>query len=65
MWVAVDKGLFKKYGLDVSMIQVRNGQVSLTALMSGEVYAFWPAVSSVLSGVSGGRQDRLRRVAFQ
>ena len=54
MWVAVDKGLFKKYGLDVSMLQVRNGQVSLTALMSGDVQAFWTAVSSVLSGVSGG-----------
>jgi NitT/TauT family transport system substrate-binding protein len=54
MWVAVDKGLFNKYGLDVSMIQVRNGQVSLSALMSGSVQAFWPAVSSVLSGVSGG-----------
>ena len=54
MWVAVDKGIFKKYGLDVSMLQVRNGQVSLTALMSGDVQAFWPAVSSVLSGVSGG-----------
>ena len=54
MWVAVDKGLFKKYGLDVSMLQVRTGQVSLAALMSGDVQAFWPAVSSVLSGVSGG-----------
>lgn len=54
MWVAVDKGLFKKSGLDVSMLQVRNGQVSLTALMSGDVQAFWTAVSSVLSGVSGG-----------
>src|SRR5262249_7834464 len=54
MWVAVDKGLFKKYGLDVSMLQVRNGQVSLTALMSGDVQAFWTAVSSVLRGVSGG-----------
>src|SRR5215467_12179836 len=54
MWVAVDKGLFKKYGLDVNMLQVRNGQVSLTAVMSGDVQAFWPAVSSVLSGVSGG-----------
>ena len=54
MWVAVDKGLFKKYGLDVSMLQVRNGQVSLAALMSGDVQAFWTAVSSVLSGVSGG-----------
>src|SRR5262249_12971418 len=54
MWVAVDKGLFKKYGLDVNRLQVRNGQVSLTALMSGDVQAFWPAVSSVISGVSGG-----------
>jgi NitT/TauT family transport system substrate-binding protein len=54
MWVAVDRGFFKKYGLDVSMLQVRNGQVSLTALMSGDVQAFWTAVSSVLSGVSGG-----------
>ncbi|HEU4340800.1 MAG TPA: ABC transporter substrate-binding protein [Candidatus Binatia bacterium] len=54
MWVAVDKGLFKKYDLDVNMIQVRSGQVSLSALMSGDVQAFWPALSSVLSGVSGG-----------
>ena len=54
MWVSVDKGFFKNYGLDVSMLQVRNGQVSLTALMSGDVQAFWPAISSVLSGVSGG-----------
>ena len=54
MWVAVDRGLFKKYGLDVNMLQVRNGQVSLTAVMSGDVQAFWPAVSSVLSGISGG-----------
>jgi len=54
MWVAVEKGLFKKYGLDVSMLQVRSGAVSLSALMSGDVQAFWPAISSVLSGVSGG-----------
>src|ERR1700675_3976479 len=54
MWVAVDKGLFKKQGLDVSMLQVRSGQINLTALMSGDVQATWPAVSSVLSAVSGG-----------
>ena len=51
LWVGVDKGIFKKYGLDVSVLQVRNGQVSLTALMSGDVQAFWPAVSSVRGGV--------------
>jgi ABC-type nitrate/sulfonate/bicarbonate transport system substrate-binding protein len=54
LWVGADKGFFKKYGLDVNVIQVRNGQVSLSALMSGSVHAFWPALSSVISGVSGG-----------
>src|SRR5574341_853380 len=54
MWVAADKGLFRKYGLDVSVLQVRSGQLNITTLMSGEVQATWPAISSVLSGVSGG-----------
>ena len=54
MWVAADMGIFKKYNLDVNMLQVRNGQISLTAVMAGDVQAFWPAVSSVISGVSGG-----------
>jgi ABC-type nitrate/sulfonate/bicarbonate transport system substrate-binding protein len=54
MWVAVDKALFKKQGLDVSMVQMRSGQFNITALMSGDVQAIWPAISSVLSGVSGG-----------
>ena len=54
MWVAVDKGLFKKHGLEVGMVQMRSGQFNITALMSGDVQAMWPAISSVLSGVSGG-----------
>ncbi|HVH92987.1 MAG TPA: ABC transporter substrate-binding protein [Candidatus Acidoferrum sp.] len=56
LWVGMEKGFFKKYSLDVSALQVRNGQVSLSALMSGYVQAFWPSISSVLSGVSGGAQ---------
>ena len=62
MWVAVDKGIFKRYGLDVNMLQVRNGQISLTAVMAGDVQAFWPAVSSVISGVSGGAKLAVSRV---
>jgi len=54
MWVAVDEGLFKKHGLEVRMLQMRSGQFNIAALMSGDVQAVWPAVSSVLSGVSGG-----------
>jgi len=54
MWVAADRGIFKRYNLDVNMLQVRNGQISLTAVMAGDVQAFWPAVSSVISGVGAG-----------
>ena len=54
MWVGIDKGLFKKYGIDASMIQVRSGALSIAALVSGEVEAVWPAQSTILSTVAGG-----------
>jgi NitT/TauT family transport system substrate-binding protein len=54
MWVGIDKGLFKKYGIDGSMIQVRSGALSIAALVSGEVEAVWPAQSTILSTVAGG-----------
>ncbi|HKX49016.1 MAG TPA: ABC transporter substrate-binding protein [Candidatus Binatia bacterium] len=54
MWVGIDKGLFKKYGIDASMIQVRSGALSIAALVSREVEAVWPAQSTILSTVAGG-----------
>src|ERR687896_2389795 len=54
MWVGIDKGLFKKYGINASMIQVRSGALSIAALVSGEVEAVWPAQSTILSTVAGG-----------
>jgi ABC-type nitrate/sulfonate/bicarbonate transport system substrate-binding protein len=54
MWVAADKGFFKKYGIDASMIQVRSGALSIAALMAREVEAVWPAQSTILSTVAGG-----------
>ena len=54
MWVGIDKGFFKKHGIDGSMIQVRNGALSIAALVSGEVEAVWPAQSTILSTVAGG-----------
>jgi len=37
MWVGIEKGTFKKYGLDVSMLQVRSGPMILATLASGSV----------------------------
>jgi ABC-type nitrate/sulfonate/bicarbonate transport system substrate-binding protein len=54
MWVGTDKGFFKKYGIDASMIQVRSGALSIAALIAREVEAVWPAQSTILSTVAGG-----------
>src|SRR5918999_2493889 len=61
-WVAVDKGLYQKHGIDARLLQVRNAQISLTALISGEVPIFLPSIANVLSGVSAGA--KLGCVAF-
>lgn len=54
MWVGIDKGIFRKYGIDASMIQVRSGALSVAALLAKEVDAVWPAQSTILSTVFGG-----------
>ncbi len=54
MWVGIDKGIFKKYGIDASMIQVRSGALSVATLVAKEVEAIYAAQSTILSTVSGG-----------
>ncbi|MBI4524330.1 MAG: ABC transporter substrate-binding protein [Deltaproteobacteria bacterium] len=54
MWLAVEKGLFKRHGLEVRMLQVRSGQIIMSTLASGGVQAVWPAPSSVLNAAAGG-----------
>lgn len=54
MWVGIEKGLFRKYGLDVRMLQVRNGPLVMATLATGDVKAIFPAASSALSATSGG-----------
>jgi len=53
-WAAIDKGLYQKHGIDARLLQVRNAQISLAALVSGEVPIFLPSIANVLSGVSAG-----------
>ena len=54
MWVGIERGMFKKYGIDAQMVQVRNGALSIATLVAKEVEAVWPAQSTILSTVSGG-----------
>src|SRR5437867_6139013 len=62
LWVAADKGFFKKSGLDVSILQVRNGQVSLTALMSGDVPPFGPRFPPSLAASPEARRSAASRL---
>jgi ABC-type nitrate/sulfonate/bicarbonate transport system substrate-binding protein len=49
MWVGIEKGIFKKYGIDASMIQVRSGALSIATLVAKEVELVYAAQSTILS----------------
>lgn len=50
LYVAQDLGYFRKYGLDVTLVQVRNGPVGMAALSSGESLLHWGSVSAANLG---------------
>jgi NitT/TauT family transport system substrate-binding protein len=50
IYVAQEHGLFRKYGVDVSFVQVRNGPVGMAALSSGETQFHWGSVSGANLG---------------
>lgn len=50
LYVAQDLGLFKKYGVDLSFVQVRSGPVAVSALSSGETQFHWGSASGANLG---------------
>jgi ABC-type nitrate/sulfonate/bicarbonate transport system substrate-binding protein len=54
MWVGIEKGTFKKYGLDVRMVQMRNGSLSMATLSSGQVQYNYGSPGNALSAAVGG-----------
>jgi ABC-type nitrate/sulfonate/bicarbonate transport system substrate-binding protein len=54
MWVGIEKGTFKKYGLDVRLVQLRNGSLSMATLSSGQVQYNYGSPGNALSAVVGG-----------
>ncbi|PYJ10345.1 MAG: hypothetical protein DME93_11580 [Verrucomicrobia bacterium] len=50
LYIAQEQGLFRRYGLDVSLVQVRNGPVGMSALSSGETQFHWGSVSAANLG---------------
>ena len=54
LWVGIEKGAFKKLGLDVRVLQTRSGPIMMATLASGGVPLVWAAPSSALSATVGG-----------
>ena len=50
IYVAQEHGFFRKYGIDLSFVQVRNGPVGMAALSSGETQFHWGSVSGANLG---------------
>jgi ABC-type nitrate/sulfonate/bicarbonate transport system substrate-binding protein len=54
MWVGVERGIFRKHGLDVRMVQLRNGSLSMSTLASGQVQYNYGSPANALSAAAGG-----------
>jgi NitT/TauT family transport system substrate-binding protein len=53
-WLAKDLGLYEKYGLNVQLVNIAAGSVSLTALLAGNVHVTTDSSSGVVSAASRG-----------
>jgi len=54
LWVGVEKGLFRKYGVDAHVLQTRSGQIMMATLATGGASLVWAAPSSALSSTAAG-----------
>ena len=53
-WIAKELGLYEKYGLDVKLVSIAAGSVSLTALLAGNVHLTTDSSSGVVSAGARG-----------
>jgi ABC-type nitrate/sulfonate/bicarbonate transport system substrate-binding protein len=56
IWIPVEKGIFQKYGLDVSMNFVSTGPVVVSALIAGEIDIAAAGGEPIVGGILGGAE---------
>lgn len=64
LYVAQDQGYFRRYGLDLTLVQVRNGPVGMAALSSGESLMHWGSVSAANLGAIAEGADLIFVAGF-
>ncbi|HVO91564.1 MAG TPA: ABC transporter substrate-binding protein [Terriglobales bacterium] len=64
VYVAHDQGLFRKHGLDLTLVQVRNGAVGIAAVSSGQSQVHWGSVSAANIGAIAEGADLIFLAGF-
>src|SRR6185503_7386311 len=54
LWLGAEKGFFHKHGVDVEIVDVRSGPLTIHALTSGETQMAYTIPGSVLSAAASG-----------
>lgn len=54
LWIVTELGLYENYGLDVKLVSIAVGSVSLTALVAGNVHLATDSSSGVVGAVARG-----------
>lgn len=54
LWVGVERGFFKKHGVDARVLQTRSGQIMMATLATGGASLVWAAPSSALNSTASG-----------
>jgi ABC-type nitrate/sulfonate/bicarbonate transport system substrate-binding protein len=54
LWIGIERGLFRKHGADVAVLQTRSGQIMMTTLATGGAALVWAAPSSAISSSAAG-----------
>lgn len=54
LWTGVEQGFFRKHGLNVEVINIRSGPLTMAALASGDIQVAYTIPGAVLSAAAGG-----------
>jgi ABC-type nitrate/sulfonate/bicarbonate transport system substrate-binding protein len=54
VWLAIEQGFYRKHGLNVEAIFMRNGPLSMAAMVSGDVQMVFTSANNVLNAAAAG-----------
>ncbi|HLN87796.1 MAG TPA: ABC transporter substrate-binding protein [Candidatus Limnocylindrales bacterium] len=54
LWLGAEQGLFRKHGVHVEVINIRNGPQTMAALVSGDIQVAYTIPGSVVSAAASG-----------